>query len=486
MNFKLMGRINSYVLAIEAVLMVPSMLISVGYGEIRAAGALLISILITIAVSGILFLVSKGAKNSLRAREGLVCVGVCWIAMSLLGALPFCISGEIPRYVDAVFETVSGFTTTGASILVDVEAMSKGLLFWRSFTHWIGGMGILVFMLAVVPMGGKNEGFTLHLMRAESPGPSVGKIVPKMRETASILYLIYCGLTFLCVLFLLAGDMPLFDALCTAFGTAGTGGFGVKRDSMAGYSEYLQSVVTVFMALFGVNFTCYYLLLRKDWKSVLKDEELRTYVIVILASAFAITLNIRDQFTSMREAWHHAVFTVSSIITTTGFATKDFNQWPTFSKAVILTLMFIGACAGSTGGGIKVSRILLLIKGLRRNIHQILHPQKVQTIRINGKSVSETVMANTNAYLSAYVLIVIMSFLVLSLNGGFSIESNFSAVMCTFNNIGPGLDQVGPASNFFAYNDLSKIVLTFDMLLGRLEIFPILVLFSRSTWTKLK
>jgi len=410
---------------------------------------------------------------------------VSWILLSLFGALPFWFSRQIPRYLDAVFETVSGFTTTGASILNDVEAMSRGCLFWRSFTHWIGGMGILVFMLAVIPLSGKNEGFTLHLMRAESPGPSVGKIVPKMRETAKILYLIYIGLTALNVLFLIAGKMPLLDALCTAFGTAGTGGFGVKADSMAGYSAYLQTVTTVFMALFGVNFSCYYLLLRKDWKSVLKDEELRLYLAIILLSALCITVNILPQSASLYDAWHHAAFTVSSIITTTGFATKDFNQWPTFSKAVILTLMFCGACAGSTGGGIKVSRVLLLFKGLRRNIHQILHPQKVQTIRSNGRVISESILTNTNAYLSAYALIVILSFIAVSLDSRFSIESNFSAVMCCFNNIGPGLDQVGPTSNFYLCSGLTKIVLIVDMLLGRLEIFPILVLFSRSTWKKL-
>ena len=485
MNFKLMARINAYILVLESAFMIIPMMISVIGNERRSAWGFFFAILVTFGVGAVLWLITRNAQNRLRAREGMVCTGVSWILLSLFGALPFWFSRQIPRYLDAVFETVSGFTTTGASILNDVEAMSRGCLFWRSFTHWIGGMGILVFMLAVIPLSAKNEGFTLHLMRAESPGPSVGKIVPKMRETAKILYLIYIGLTALNVLFLTAGKMPLFDALCTAFGTAGTGGFGIKADSMAGYSTYLQAVTTVFMALFGVNFSCYYLLLRKDWKSVWKDEELRLYVAIILLSAFCITVNILPQSDSFYDAWHHAAFTVSSIITTTGFATKDFNQWPTFSKTVILTLMFCGACAGSTGGGIKVSRVLLLFKGLRRNIHQILHPQKVQTIRSNGRVISESILTNTNAYLSAYALIVILSFIAVSLDSRFSIESNFSAVMCCFNNIGPGLDQVGPTSNFYLCSGLTKIVLIMDMLLGRLEIFPILVLFSRSTWKKL-
>lgn len=485
MNYKLMGRINAYILMLEATFMIIPMLISAFSGEQGAAMGFIAAILVTGAASLLLWLLSRHAQKRLRAREGMVCTGVSWILLSLFGALPFWFSQEIPRYLDAVFETVSGFTTTGASILTDVEAMSRGLLFWRSFTHWIGGMGILVFMLAVIPLSGKNEGFTLHLMRAESPGPSVGKIVPKMRETAKILYIIYIGLTIVCILFLVAGRMPLFDALCTAFGTAGTGGFGIKSDSMAGYSNYIQTVCTVFMALFGVNFSCYYLLLKKDWKSVLKDEELRLYVIIILLSSVAIALNILPQSDSLYDAWHHAAFTVTSIITTTGFATKDFNQWPTFSKAILLALMFCGACAGSTGGGIKVSRVILLFKGLRRNIHQILHPQKVQTIRSNGQVIGEQVLTNTNAYLSAYVLIVILSFIIVSLDSRFSIESNISAVMCCFNNIGPGLDQVGPAGNFFLCSDLTKLVLIADMLLGRLEIFPILVLFSKSTWKKL-
>ena len=486
MNFKLIGRIVSYILLIEAVFMVPAEFVALCYREYPAASALAITVAIILAAGGLLFWVTRGTTSRFHAKDGLVCVGAGWIVLSVLGALPFVISGEIPNYIDALFETVSGFTTTGASILTNVEAMPHGLLYWRSFTHWLGGMGVLVFMLAIVPLSGRNNGFTLHLLRAESPGPNVGKIVPRMRETAKILYIIYIVLTVLDVLFLLAGGMPAFDAVCTAFGTAGTGGFGTRNDSMASYSPYIQGVCTVFMLLFGVNFTCYYLLLRREWKEVVKDEELRWYLLIILASIVLITLNVRDSFDSIFSAGHHVAFTVTSIITTTGFATKDFNLWPSFSKAVILFLMFVGASAGSTGGGIKVSRVLLLFKGLRRNIHQVLHPQRMQTIRVNGQNMNEQIMANTNAYLSAYVVILILSVLLVSLDSGFSFESNFSAVMCTFNNIGPGLDQVGPASNFHAYSVLSKLVLIGDMLLGRLEIFPILVLFSRSTWKKLR
>ncbi|WP_130838158.1 TrkH family potassium uptake protein [Lachnoclostridium sp. Marseille-P6806] len=486
MNFKLMGRIIAYILAIEAVFMVPAEFVALYFHEYPAAKALTLTMVILLTAVGALFLATRGTSRKFHAKDGLVCVGVGWILLSAFGALPFVISGEIPNYIDALFETVSGFTTTGASILTDVEAMSHGLLYWRSFTHWVGGMGVLVFMLAIVPLSGRNSGFTLHLLRAESPGPNVGKIVPRMRETAEILYIIYIVLTVLDVVLLLAGGMPVFDAVCTAFGTAGTGGFGIRGDSIASYSPYLQGVCTVFMILFGVNFTCYYLLLRREWREVLRDEELRCYVVIILASIALITWNVHGSFDSLLSAGHHAAFTVASIITTTGFATKDFSQWPTFSKAILLFLMFVGACAGSTGGGIKVSRVLLLFKGLRRNIHQVLHPQRMQSIRVNRQNMSEQVMANTNAYLSAYVVILILSFLVISLESDFSFESNFSAVMCTFNNIGPGLDQVGPASNFHAYGVLSKLVLIGDMLLGRLEIFPILVLFSKSTWRRLK
>lgn len=489
MNYRMMGRFISKILAVEAVFMLPALLISLYNKEMRSVQGFLTTIVITMAVAlGLRFLCRK-AKKGFYAREGMVCVGASWIVMSLLGCLPFWFSGEIPDFVDALFETVSGFTTTGASILDDVEALSMGNLYWRSFTHWLGGMGVLVFVLAIgrskrgSKNGDKSDGYTMHLLRAESPGPRVGKLVPKMKDTAKILYCLYIFLTVLNVIFLLAGRMPLFDAVCTAFGTAGTGGFGIKADSIAGYSPYLQNVCTVFMLLFGVNFACYYMLLIRQVKSVLMDEELRFYIGIVAGSILLIAWNVRGMYETLGETVRYAAFQVASIVTTTGFATTDFDLWPSFSKAILLGLMMVGACAGSTGGGFKCGRALLLIKSLRRNVRWILHPQKVQVVRVNRQMVQEWVLDNTNAYLAAYVMIVVASFIVISIDG-FSSMTNFSAVLACFNNIGPGLEGVGPTCNFGGYSLLSKGVLIVDMLAGRLEIFPILILFSKSTWTR--
>ena len=482
MNVKMMGKFLSQMIAIEAVFMIPALLISIVNGESAATNGFLLTLGIMLLVTGILYLSCRKAGKLFGAREGLVCVGFSWIALSLLGCLPFVFSGNIPRFIDAFFETVSGFTTTGASILPSVEALDKGMLYWRSFSHWLGGMGVLVFLLAISP-GGKGTGFTMHLLRAESPGPDVGKLVPKMKQTATILYSIYVALTILNVIFLLCGGMSLFESVCTAFGTAGTGGFGIKNDSMASYSPYLQNVTTVFMALFGVNFSIYYLILLRQFRGAFKDEELRLYLGVIFASILLIVLNIRPLYGTLGETVRHAAFQVSSIITTTGFATTDFDLWPSFSKTILLALMVIGASAGSTGGGIKCIRVLLLFKILRRNIRQILNPQKVMVVRNNGKAVDEKVLANTNAYLAAYVVIIIISTLLVSLDG-FGFETNLSAVLACFNNIGPGMAAVGPTCNFAAYSAFSKIILSINMLAGRLEIFPILVLLSRSTWTR--
>ena len=479
MNFKMMGRFVAQILAIEGIFMIPALLISLFDGSSMAVTGFLITMLIIAAIVLILTLLCRGAPSAFYAKEGLVCVGACWIVLSAIGCLPFYISREIPGYVDAFFEMVSGFTTTGASILTNVEALSRGILYWRSFSHWLGGMGVLVFLLAFT--GGKGQGFTMHLLRAESPGPSVGKLVPKMRTTAAILYIIYIAMTVINFLFLVVGDMPVFDAVCTALGTAGTGGFGIKNDSMAGYSPYLQNVTTVFMILFGVNFSCYYLLLIKQWKNVFKDEEVRLYFGIIFAAAALIVLNTRSLYGTLEETVRHAFFQVGSIITTTGFATTDFDLWPSFSRSILLCLMVVGACAGSTGGGMKVARLLLLLKGVHRNIRQMLNPRRVTVVRNNGSVVDEKILANTNAYLAAYTLIIFMVFAIISLDG-FSIGTNFSAVLCTFNNIGPGMEAVGPTCNFSAFSDFSKLVLSWAMLAGRLEIFPILVLFSRSTW----
>ena len=487
MNYKMMGRLNALILAGTAVFMIPALLISLYYGEYGSVRGFGITIGIILAVAGILALLSRKAKKDFFAREGIVCVGTSWIIMSALSCLPFVISGVIPNYFDALFEMVSGFTTTGASIIRDLSVIPKGMLYWRSFSHWLGGMGVLVFLLAIVPVGGKNEGFTMHLLRAESPGPDVGKMVPKMRQTALLLYVSYFVLTVLCFVFLICGRMPLFDAVCITFGTAGTGGFGIVNDSLASYSPYIQWVVTVFMLLFGINFSCYYLLILRKFRSVFKDEELRLYIGIVIVSIVLIVINLARSadFGTMplSDTIRYAAFHVASVITTTGYSVSDYNLWPAFSKTIILILMCIGASAGSTGGGFKCARVLLLFKSVRRNLSQILRPQKVKTIRVNGKVVSERILSNTATYLVIYVFIVVISTLLISVDG-FSTETNISAVLACFNNIGPGFDAVGPAANFADYSIFSKIILTVNMLAGRLEIFPILLLFKAEAWKR--
>lgn len=481
MNYKMMGRFTAQMLLIEGIFLIPALLISLFLGESAAAYGFAVTLGLIALVGGPMYFFCRDAKSAFYATDGMVCVAVSWLVLSLVGAIPFYVSEAIPSYIDALFETVSGFTTTGASILPEVEHMARGLMYWRSFTHWVGGMGVLVFLLAIAPSKGNEQGFTMHLLRAESPGPSVGKLVPKMRKTAAILYFLYIILTVLDFLFLIIGGMPVFDAVCTAFGTAGTGGFGIKNDSIASYSPYLQNVTTVFMLLFGVNFSCYYLLTLRQIKNVLKDEELRLYVLIVLGSIGLVVWNLGDFYPTLEETVRHAAFQVSSIITTTGFATTDFDLWPSFSRTILLCLMVIGACAGSTGGGLKVARVLLLFKSLKRNIAQMLHPRKVQVIRNNGSVVSERIVANTNAYLCAYVVLMFGSFVLISLDG-YSVGTNFSAVLSCLNNIGPGLELAGPTCNFSIFSTFSKLVLILDMLLGRLEIFPILVLFSPDTW----
>ena len=482
MNYKIMGRFIAQILILEGLFMLPAAGISAGYGEWRSVQSFLLTMVLILATWGILMLLCRKAPKTMGAKDGLVCVGLSWIIMSIFGCLPFWFSREIPNYVDAFFETVSGFTTTGASILSDVEALPWGMLYWRSFTHWVGGTGVLVFLLAVGPDEG-NKGFTMHLLRAESPGPSVGKLVPKMRKTAAILYVIYIGLTIINFLFLIAGRMPVIEAVCTALGTAGTGGFGIKNDSLASYSPYIQNVTTVFMILFGVNFSCYYLLLLRQFKGVFKDEELRLYFGIILTAILLIVLDVRDMYATLEETIRHVAFQVGSIITTTGFSTVDFDLWPSFSKTILVCLMMVGACAGSTGGGMKIARLMLITKSLRRNIRKTLNPRKVMAVRNNGIVIDEQILDNTNAYLAAYVLIIVAIFVIISLDG-FSVGTNFTAVICTFNNIGPGLEAVGPTCNFSIFSDFSTFVLSIGMLAGRLEIFPILVLFSRSAWKR--
>ena len=482
MNYKMIGRFLAMIAALEAACLIPAAAISLGCGEWNALKGILGAMAIMLGVWGLLWLLCRRAGKHFSATGGMVCVGLGWVTLSVLGCLPFLFSGEIPGFIDALFEMVSGFTTTGASILADVEAMSKGLLYWRSFSHWVGGMGVLVFLLAVAPGDGQG-GFTMHILRAESPGPDVGKLVPRMKNTALILYGIYVGMTVLNFLFLVAGKMPVFEAVCTALGTAGTGGFGVKSDSIASYSPYIQNVTTVFMFLFGVNFSCWYLLLLGKVGGVLKDEELRLYVGLFVGAVALIVWNLKGFYGSLGETLRHAAFQVSSIMTTTGFATTDFDLWPMFAKTVLMLLMIVGACAGSTGGGLKVARLLLLLKALGRNIRQVMHPRKIQVVRNNGRAVSETVLDNTNAYLAAYTVILVLSFLAVSLDGC-SVGTNLSAVLACFNNIGPGIEAVGPVCNFAHFSRPVKLVLILDMLAGRLEIFPMLILFAPGTWRR--
>lgn len=483
MNVKSISRTVGLILLITGIFQVFPLLIAVIDHEPRNILAYIESLCLILLIGSALLLFSRGGNRMFSAQEGFAATGLSWIFMSAFGALPFFLSGQIPSYVDAFFEMVSGFTTTGASILTDVEALSRCNLFWRSFSHWLGGMGVLVFLLAVVPGARKNGGTGIYLMRAESPGPSVDKLTPHLRQTAMILYGIYILLTALCIVFLLLGGMPVFDSFCIAFGTAGTGGFAIKNSSMGGYSYFLQTVVTVFMFLFGVNFSLYYMLLLRKFKAVFKNEELRLYFGIAAGSIVLIAINISRMYNTVYESVHHAAFQVVSIMTTTGYGTVDFEQWPAFSKAILLSLMFIGASAGSTGGGLKVSRVLLLMKSIRRTIRKALHPRRVQPVYMDGRAVSEEVCDNVNAYLAIYCVILVLSFAVISVDG-FSIGTNFSAVASCFNNIGPGFELVGATQNFSIYSDLSKIILSLDMLLGRLEIFPLLLLLSPDTWSR--
>lgn len=479
MNFSIVKRIIGYVLVFVAVLMVLPCIVAVIYQE-REGWSFVITAALCLLL-GFLIMRKKPENRVFYVKEGFVAVALSWIIMSVMGSLPFLITGTITNPIDAMFETVSGFTTTGSSVLSDVEAVSKSVLFWRSFTHWIGGMGVLVFLLSLLHMTG--GGSHINLMKAESPGPSVSKLVPTVQSTAKILYIIYLAMTVLEVVFLLIGKMPLFDALTITFGTAGTGGFGIKNDSMAGYSPYLQIVVTVFMILFGVNFSAYFLLLRRKVKQAFSMEEVRWYLLIILASIALITLSVRGMYGSVGEAARHAAFQVGSIITTTGYASTDFNLWPEVPRTILVLLMFIGACAGSTGGGIKVSRLVILVKTIKKELHTFLHPRSLKKLKMDGHTLEHETVRATNVFLIAYVLIFSFSVLLVAFDGN-DLITNFTAVASALNNIGPGLELVGPMGNFGLFSNGAKLVLIFDMLAGRLEIFPLLLLFVRDTWKK--
>lgn len=431
-------------------------------------------------VFGVALTFKKPKHQYFYVKEGYVTVALSWIALSVMGALPFLFSGSIQNPVDALFETVSGFTTTGASILPAVEGLPKCILLWRSFTHWIGGMGVLVFLLSLLKLAGGSH---MNLMKAESPGPSVSKLMPKVHSTAKILYGIYIFITVLEFIVLLVSGMPVFDAITTSFGTAGTGGFGIKNDSIASYSPLIQVEITVFMILFGVNFNFYFLLLLRKWKQAFSNEEVCWYFIVILSAILLIGWDIRGLYSTTGVALRESAFQVGSIITTTGFATCDFNQWPQLSRTILVMLMFVGACAGSTGGGIKVSRFIIMIKSTGKELSQYLHPRQVKKIRMDGKSIDYDVIRNIHVFMIVYLLIFAFSLLVLACDGT-DLITNFTAVAATFNNIGPGLELVGPSANFGLFSNPAKIVLILDMLAGRLEIFPLLLLFVRDTWRK--
>lgn len=479
MNYGIILHILGLAGCFEALFLVMPAAVALIYGE-KVFTSYLISIVLCAAASGAL-LINKPKKRTMYAREGFVAVALVWVWMSVFGAVPFVLTGEIPFYVDALFETISGFTTTGASILTNVEALSRASLFWRSFTHWVGGMGILVFILAIMP--NRGNGTSVHLMRAESPGPSVSKLVPRIRYTAMILYAIYFGMTLLEIILLRAAGMPLFDAVTLSFGTAGTGGFAIKCDSVGGYTMLQQGIITVFMILFGVNFTFYYCLLTKKKKQVFAMTEVWTYLVIITVSILAIGLNITPMFDNAGLAFHHAAFQVGSIITTTGFGTVDFNLWPAFSKTILVTLMFIGACAGSTGGGIKVSRLILLVKGITKEISLSIHPRSVRKVKMEGRTVESEIIRSVNAFIALYLIIFVLSVLAVSLDE-MDLVTNFTAVAATLNNIGPGLEVVGPAGNFSSFSAFSKLVLCFDMLAGRLELMPMLMLLVPFTWKR--
>ena len=480
MNYRVIGNFLGNVLKIEALLLLLPFITGIIYKEEESV-YYLITAFLTLGIG--LFLSRKKNRgiSVYYSKEGFVSVGLAWIVMGILGALPFVMSGEIPRYIDALFETISGFTTTGASILPAPEEMSHATNLWRCTTHWIGGMGIIVFMLAVFPSNGNS----MRLMRAESPGPQVGKLVPKIKDTAKTLYLIYIFLTLAEMIVLCLAGMPLYDSVCAAFGSAGTGGFGIKNDSMAGYSTLIQVVITVFILLFGVNFNAYYYLIRsKDRKNAFRIEEVKWYFIIVIVSIFIVTMNVRDLFPDFGTSFQQSAFQVASIITTTGYATTDFNIWPSLSKAILVLLMFVGACAGSTGGGIKVSRIVIEAKLVKEEIRRFIHPKEVRRIRLDGKSLDEQTIQSVASYILVFMLVFIVSVIMVSINDH-DLVSSFTSVAATLNNIGPGLNLVGPTGNYSMFSDFSKFVLMFDMLAGRLELYPILLLLAPDTYRKI-
>ncbi len=476
MNYKMISRILGWILNFEAVFMLVPLITALVYGE-KEGLHFLITIVICAAI-GIALTIKPPKNNRIYAKEGLVIVSLSWIVLSVFGAIPFYISGAIPSFTDALFESVAGFTTTGATILSEVESLPNCILMWRSFTHWIGGMGVLVFIMAFLPLSGAQN---MHIMKAESPGPSVSKLVPRVKTTALLLYSMYFIFTLAEFILLLFGGMTVFEALNTAFATAGTGGFGIKNDSFASFSPYIQNVVTVFMLLFGVNFGIYFLLVSGKIKDALKNTELWVYIILIFGSIAIITFNVADMFDSIKEAAHHVAFTVAALISTTGFATVDFDKWPELSRSLVVLLMFTGGCAGGTCGGFKLSRLIILFKTMKKELHLLVHPREVHRVKLDGRVVDHEVIRSTNVYLVCYILILGISCFLISFEN-YDLITTFTSVLSALNNIGPGLELAGPTSNFGFFSIPSKLILVFDMLAGRLELFPVLALISPITW----
>lgn len=474
MNKRMVFHIIGRILQVEAIFLLFPFITAIIYKESTSIKSYILVATLTFLLGTVFTVLIKPKSRVIYAKEGFAVVSLAWLALSAIGAIPFVITGEIPSYIDAFFETVSGFTTTGSTILKDIEAMSHASLFWRSFTHWIGGMGFLVFVMAIIPNVSDRS---MHLLKAEVPGPTVGKLVPRIKDTSKILYIIYAVITLIEIIMLFAGGMPLFDSIVHSFGTAGTGGFGIKADSIASYTPYCQWVIAIFMLLFGINFNLYYLLLIKRFYSVFKSSELWCYLSIITVSTGIIVINTFNMYEKLSDCIRHSVFQVSSIITTTGYMTYDFDLWPDISKTILLLLMFLGACAGSTGGGLKISRAILLFKMIGREIKKLIHPRSVSVVKFEGKTVDEKTLSSVSTYFAIYMICILLVFLLISFEP-FGMETNFSAAVSCFNNIGPGFDAVGPTLNFANYTGFSKLVLSAAMLLGRLEIFPLIIAFS--------
>ena len=479
MNRRMIVNTVGKMIVIEGFALFIPLVVSLIYQE-KSFLSFIISAAIAFIIGGFFVLISRNPKKVIYAKEGFLIVSLSWIFASLIGALPFVISREIPNFFDAFFETVSGFTTTGASIIRDVEILSKGIAFWRSFTHYIGGIGVLVFVVALIP---DVSGRTIYILRAEMPGPTFGKLSPKLKDTVKILLLIYFGLTTLEITMLLLGGMPLFDSLIHSFGTAGTGGFGIRADSIGSYSPYCQWVIAIFMFLFAINFNLYYLLIARRISAFFKNNELWLYTIIVLGATATITINLMSVYENFADALRYSAFQVSSMVSTTGYTTADFNNWPILSKSIIFILMFLGGCAGSTCGGLKTSRLLIILKLIRAELHKMLHPRSVVSVKVDGKAVDDDVLRSVSIYFAVYSAIVAVTFLFISFEP-FDIETNLTAAVSCFNNVGPGLSLIGPSGNYADYTAFSKVVLSFAMLFGRLEIFPLLLAFNPKTWIR--